>query len=98
MSGRTESTFSFEVVSCLVAALNESGTTLSMKHYKLMAQVDKARSAGGYDHLFRAVKTRAREIRGLLASGELDAAAPTPKKAGNTKKGATPAAGRKRGK
>lgn len=88
---KTEQTFSFEVVSCLIAA---SGMTVGAKHYELMAKMDASRSACGYEHLFRAVKKRAAEINnGTETTPKSD------KKAKPGSKASTPAstASRKRG-
>ncbi|EME89470.1 uncharacterized protein MYCFIDRAFT_86380 [Pseudocercospora fijiensis CIRAD86] len=62
--------FTFQIVSCLLAALSESGTTLGAKHYKIMAQIDGTKTASGYEHMFRAVKARAKEINEEIGRGE----------------------------
>lgn len=86
--------FSFETVAVLVAVLKDKGGNLSMKDYEQMAALDGTRSASGFDHLFRKVKSRANE---LLA--EKNGTAPaTPKKKANGKgKTGTPATGESTG-
>lgn len=92
----SEQTFSFEIISCLLAALSESGAVVGSKHYSLMAQIDGTRTQSGYEHMFRAVKARAREIKEQIDKGELgtqkDASTPKGPKT-KTSKTATPASG-----
>lgn len=88
-------TFSFEIVSCLLAALSESGATVGAKHYAMMAKIDGTKSQSGYEHMFRAVKARAKEINQQNANGGGENGTPVKK----TKSAAsTPASKRKRGK
>ena len=62
-------TFSFEEVSALLAATN---VTIGATCYKVMAKIDKSRTESGYEHLFRDVKNRAKEIRAMIDNGEID--------------------------
>ncbi|KAK0302601.1 hypothetical protein LTR01_008671 [Friedmanniomyces endolithicus] len=63
-------TFSFETVDVLVAALERGGVKLGMSHYTLMASLSGgSRSASSFDHGFRKVKARARELAGQEAAG-----------------------------
>lgn len=107
MTGKSDQTFSFEVVACLLAAIAESGTTVGNKHYALMAKIDGTKTQSGYEHMFRAAKNKAKDINDKLAKGELDISTSptksgTPSGKGKGKggsKAATPASGgRKRGK
>jgi len=94
-------TFSFETVAVLVAILKERSGTLGMKDYELMASLDGTRTASGFDHMFRKVKSRATELLDAKNKGALPA---TPvKKPAARAKSATPATGKsasekKRGK
>lgn len=97
MAGDDKTIFSFETVAALVAALNSKGGTLGMKDYELMASLDGSRTASSFDHQFRKVKTRAKELLEGKKGGN-DGAAGTPTKNGRVgSKSATPASGRKRG-
>ncbi|TKA30587.1 hypothetical protein B0A54_15172 [Friedmanniomyces endolithicus] len=63
-------TFSFETVAVLVAALERGGVKLGMSHYTLMASLSGgSRSASSFDHGFRKVKARARELAGREGAG-----------------------------
>lgn len=81
-------TFSFEIVACLIAAMEKNGQILGNKHFAMMARLDGSRSESGFQHLFRAVKRRGKEI-----AESLDDADATPKKA---KKPAAPASSSKK--
>ncbi len=61
--------FSFEEVAALLASSN---VTIGATQYKVMAKIDKSRSESGYEHLFRAVKTRANEIRAMIDNGQIE--------------------------
>ncbi|KAK1073222.1 hypothetical protein LTR74_001931 [Friedmanniomyces endolithicus] len=61
-------TFSFETVAVLVAALERGGVKLGMSHYTLMASLAGNRTASSFDHGFRKVKARARELAGQEGS------------------------------
>jgi hypothetical protein len=80
--------FSAEVVATILAI---SGVTIGNKHYNIMAKLDETKTASGWDHHFRSVKGRAKEISEMIANGVFGdigaAAAPKPKTpAGSTKK------------
>jgi hypothetical protein len=83
----TAQTFSFEVVSCLVAALLKEGKTLGNTEFAMMEKVDKGTTNSGYQHRFRSVKARAKEINEKITTGEIDLGATpaktTSKKAAN---------------
>ncbi|QIW96923.1 hypothetical protein AMS68_002441 [Peltaster fructicola] len=64
----TEQTFSFETVACLLAVLESNKITLGTKHYELMAKLDGKRSHHGFQHQFRKVKARAKELQKELSS------------------------------
>ncbi|CZT17302.1 uncharacterized protein RCC_03136 [Ramularia collo-cygni] len=68
----TDQTFSFEIVSCLLASLLSSGVTVGAQHFALMAKMDGSTTKSGYEHRFRAVKARAKEINEQIAKGEIN--------------------------
>ena len=70
-------TFSFDTVAVLVANLSKKGVTLGMKDYTQMAKLDGKRTASSFDHGFRKVKARAREL--LAEAGEADVARASPR-------------------
>ncbi|KAK4507224.1 hypothetical protein PRZ48_000959 [Zasmidium cellare] len=107
MTGKSDQTFSFEVVACLLAAIAESGTTVGNKHYALMAKIDGTKTQSGYEHMFRAAKNKAKDINDKLAKGELDVSTsptksgtPSGKGKGNggSKAATLASGGRKRGR
>lgn len=61
-------TFSAEVVASIIAA---SGVVIGNKQYAIMAQLDPSKTASGWDHAFRSVKQRAKEITTMMENGEL---------------------------
>lgn len=84
-------TFSFQEVACMVAAMNAGGVVLGAKHYGLMAKLDGERSTSSFEHKFRAVKARGKELATELND---DCAVPkTPRSAKTT----TTSTGKKRG-
>ena len=85
-------TFSFDTVAVLVANLSKKGMTLGMKDYAQMAKLDGKRTASSFDHGFRKVKARAREL--LAEAGE--DVEETPKKGKGGGKAKTPAVGEKK--
>ncbi len=76
----TDTTFSFETVAVLVAALERGGVKLGMSHYTLMASLAGNRTASSFDHGFRKVKARARELAEQEGGGG-GTPGPTPTKA-----------------
>ena len=75
-------TFSFDEVAALLAASN---VTIGASCYKVMAKVYQSRTESGYEHLFRDVKIRAKEIRKMIDNGELGGlAAKSPAKRSNS--------------
>lgn len=55
-------TFSFDTVAVLVATILENGGNLGAKEFKRMSALDGTRGEHGFNHMFRKVKTRAKEI------------------------------------
>jgi hypothetical protein len=55
-------TFTFQEVACMIAAMNAGGVSLGNRHYSLMAKLDGERTACGFEHKFRAVKSRGKEL------------------------------------
>lgn len=83
--------FTFETMACVLAVLESKGATLSGKAYDLMAQLDGKRTTAAFQHQFRAVKTRAKEL-----AAQLDGGAAVPRKRKGAKK-STSVVGKKRG-
>lgn len=92
-----DKTFSFEIVACLLAALGNSSVTVGATHFALMEKYDGSTTKSGYEHRFRAVKARAKEIN--EQSGDIKAT-PTKPKADASSNSTTPAGsrGKKRSK
>ncbi|KXT06004.1 hypothetical protein AC579_6052 [Pseudocercospora musae] len=63
MSGKEEQTFGFETMAVVLYCVLESGVTLGDKHYQLMSALDGSRSANAFNHQFRKVKARAKELK-----------------------------------
>lgn len=84
-------TFTFETMACVLAVMESKGATLGNKAYDLMAELDGKRTASSFQHQFRAVKNRGKEL--VAALGDDGPTAKTPK---FTNKAAT-SAGKKRG-
>jgi len=85
-------TFGFETMACVLAVMDAKGATLGTRAYELMATLDGNRSSHAFQHQFRAVKHRGKELASQL-SGET--ATPTPKTPKTAKKPAA-ASSRKR--
>jgi hypothetical protein len=87
--------FSFETMACVLAVMDAKGATLGTKAYELMATLDGNRSSSAFQHQFRAVKHRGKELASQLGS---DTATPTPKtpKTPKTAKKPTTASAKKR--
>ncbi|KAH6638167.1 hypothetical protein C7974DRAFT_411610 [Boeremia exigua] len=73
-------TYSADVVA---AVLYASGTTsLTMKHYELMSSLDGVKTASAFQHDFRAVIAKAKELKTRTESGEVfEPVQPTTKRA-----------------
>lgn len=95
-------TFSFDDVAYLVAKLDAAKIGLGNKDYQIMAKLNGTRSEHGYQHLFRAVKARGREIVPMINDGDVSAIKGSPAKspaAGKAKAGGNgEKKGAKRGK
>ena len=86
-------TFSFDDVAYLIAKLEANKVGLGAKDYQNMAQLNGDRSEHGYNHLFRGVKARGKDLLPMITGG---AASPVGRK---TKAGANgEKKGAKRGK
>jgi 3-oxoacyl-ACP reductase-like protein len=72
-------TFSFDEVACMIAALNTAGVILGAKHYGLMAKLDGTRTTSSFEHKFRAVKARGKELAAELSDGTAVQATPKSK-------------------
>jgi hypothetical protein len=64
-------TFDFETMAVVLYAMAESGVTLGMKHYEMMAKADGTRGKDGFNHQFRKVKARAKELQEQAKNGTL---------------------------
>ena len=54
-------------VACLVAALLEHGVALGNRQFEAMAKLDPDRTASSFEHQFRKVKARAKELAGEVS-------------------------------
>lgn len=86
-------TFSFETVAALVAAVIEAEGNIGTKHYEMMAAVDNSRTASAYEHQFRKVKARAKEL--LAQKGVTTPSTPARKTTTKSKDGTPGSAGGK---
>lgn len=78
-----------------------AGTIIGQKHFNLMAAIDSTKTACAYQHMFRAVKNRAKEINDQIASGKVSTtttSTPTSNKAKGGTGGTTSASSRKCGR
>lgn len=66
-------TFSFDDVAYLVAKLDANNIGLGMKDYQIMAELNGTRSDNGYQHLFRTVKARGKDLVPLIAAANANA-------------------------
>ncbi|KAJ4383015.1 hypothetical protein N0V86_002242 [Didymella sp. IMI 355093] len=68
-NGKAAKTYSADVVAAVPMA---TGTTsLSMKHYEIMSSLDGVKTASAYQHDFRAVLAKAKELQARVDSGEV---------------------------
>ena len=78
--GKAEAqTFTFDEVACMIAAMNTAGVILGAKHYGLMAKLDGTRTTSSFEHKFRAVKARGKELATELSDGTAVQATPESK-------------------
>lgn len=91
-------TFSFETMACVLAVMDAKGATLGTKAYELMATLDGNRSVSAFQHQFRAVRHRGKELASELTGETATPAPKTPKtpKAPKTAKKPTTASTKKR--
>lgn len=90
--------FSFDTVAVLVATIMANGGNLGAKEYKRMSALDGTRGEHGFNHMFREVKRRAKELNDQAqANGELTPAT-KPKAAPGSAKKKAEATATKRGK
>lgn len=80
-------TFTFDEVACMIAAMNTAGVVLGAKHYALMAKLDGDRTTSSFEHKFRAVKARGKELAAELSDGTAVQATPKSKSKTATSKG-----------
>lgn len=96
----TNQTFSFDTVVVLVATIMENGGSLGSKEFKRMSALDGTRGEHGFNHMFRDVKARAKQLtEQAKEAGELT---PVNKTKGTGTAAAkkavkTPTSGKKRG-
>lgn len=96
MAASNEQTFSFDTVAVLLSA---SGIVVGSQHYKIMTALDNTKTASGYEHMFRKVKARAKEITEMREKGDFGVESPTPAKKGKAVDGGGKDGGsKKRGK
>ncbi|KAF1911546.1 hypothetical protein BDU57DRAFT_543035 [Ampelomyces quisqualis] len=89
-----ENLYSGDVVAAVLAA---SGTTsLTMKQYEMMSAMDGTRTASGFQHAFRAVIAKSKELKARVDAGEaFEPVVPATKRGGTSTK-TSPATPRKR--
>ena len=87
---KADAQFTFETIACALAVMDSKGSSLGNKAYELMSKLDGKRSASSFEHQFRAVKARAKELAAELSNESANAT--TPKSA----KKAPASAGKKR--
>lgn len=81
-------TFDFETMAVVLYAMLEASVTLGDRHYQMMSDaVDGARGKDGFNHQFRRVKARARELQ-MTAKTRGGGVAVPKVKAGGRKAGA----------
>ena len=61
--------FDFETMAVVLYAMAESGVSLGMKHYEMMSAVDGTRGKDSFNHQFRKVKARAKELQEQAKDG-----------------------------
>jgi len=68
MPPKADKTYSADVVAAVLVA---TGTTsLSMKHYELMSSLDGVKTASAFQHDFRPILAKAKELKALVGNGE----------------------------
>jgi hypothetical protein len=61
-------TYSADVIAAVLVA---TGTTsLSMRQYKIMSSLDGVKTASAFQHDFRPILAKAKELKALVAKGE----------------------------
>lgn len=76
--GKPGKMYSADVVA---AVLTATGTTsLSVKHYEIMSSLDGVKTASAFQHDFRRIPTKAKELKARIDNGELfESVAPSTK-------------------
>ncbi|KAF9699688.1 hypothetical protein EKO04_002343 [Ascochyta lentis] len=87
-------TYSADVVAAVLMA---TGTTsLSMKHYEVMSSLDGVKTASAFQHDFRDVLAKAKELKARIDEGEVfEPVQPTKKRVNMAKATDSPAGGQK---
>ncbi|KAF2133004.1 hypothetical protein P153DRAFT_283831 [Dothidotthia symphoricarpi CBS 119687] len=86
--------FSADVVAAILCS---AGTTsLSLKQYELMSSLDGTKTASGFQHDFRSVLARAKELRTRIDNGEIFEPVQPAKKRSKRNDMASPATPKKR--
>ncbi|KAH8732872.1 hypothetical protein GQ44DRAFT_765947 [Phaeosphaeriaceae sp. PMI808] len=86
--------FSADVVAAVLMA---TGTTsLSMKQYEMMSALDGTRTASSFQHVFRAVIAKSKELKARVDEGEVFEPVQPVVKRGNTNKTVSPMTPKKR--
>jgi hypothetical protein len=100
MTGNTttnQTQFDFETMAVVLCAMAESGVTLGTKHYEMMSALDGKRGKDGFQHQFRKVKARAKELQEQIASGGGKIVTPVKKAKANPNNEPGSATGKKSG-
>ena len=76
-------TFDFDTIAVVLYAMQDGGIVLGSKHFELMSAIDpKGRTKSSFEHQFRAVKARAKELQAQAqGAGGTPTPTPTPAKA-----------------
>lgn len=77
---------STETVAVLCAAIMANGGTIGGKQYEMMSACDGKRTASSFEHEFRAILKRAREIKDTMDPTDIQPVTPKPKRSRNTTK------------
>jgi len=88
MAKETPTTLPFDTVASLIATLEKEGTIIGKKHYATMAALDAnagMHTLSSFDHQFRQVKARAKEL--LAMAGDVSTASATPSSTSKAGKG-----------
>lgn len=96
MAGDQEKSISTEAVAVLCAAVLANGGTIGGTQYKMMSAVDGKRTASSFEHQFRAIIKRAREIKDTMGTTGVQPVTPKASRSRSTTQSSR-SGGKKRG-